>query len=216
MLKKRLEPAYPGGLDGFRNDWRTCSEDDDLVRLNPDRIYGSIVHQLKLRDLGLKAGRDYAVIGTEGRPEAVADGIIFERRLGTLADEYGWQARAGEPITNVVSFPRSPRFDKFLARGREHAPNRVLAEERSETENLDLSICVNPEGCLVFQRLHDWADPDASNGKKLSTLCRIVQPARVPEVLVELMVDRFECEDEFAAWLKTKGIDSELRRSEIG
>ena len=211
ILKLRLEEIYPGGLNAFRNEWPDRCEDDDLVSIHPTLGTDMAGVQLILHRYGLKPGRDYAITDFQGRPERLTDGIVFDRSIDIPSDQFVWRARAGEQESNVVSFPKSPAFDVCLIRGREYAPNLVILNERNEAGRLELSICVNPEGRLVFQRLEDrvgqGADCTASGWS-----CRFVRPENVPQVLVELMAERFPCEEEFAAWLQEKGIESELTR----
>ncbi|HKL23035.1 MAG TPA: hypothetical protein VJ904_14610 [Tichowtungia sp.] len=215
ILKVRLDGMYPGGLDAFRQDWPNRAEDDDLVKLHPRHGIDLAEIQFRLRRKGMKPGRDYAVTDFKGRPERLSDGIVFDRTMDIAADHYSWRARAGEQESNIVSFPRSGGRHVSLVRGREYAPNLVILDQHDETGHLELSICVNPEGQLVFQRVEDRAESAESDQTMSGWSCRSVRPESVPQVLVELMAERFRCEEDFTGWLKEKGIESELIRAGI-
>ena len=209
LLKARIESAWPGGLAAFREEWTNRREDDDLVLLSPIRSIDASGIQLRLRERGLRAGRDYALTGAKGRPELLTDGIVFERTMDILAIEYGWRARAGQAASNVISFPRKSAHFVRLARGRDCAPYIVLRDRNSGDGRLEELVCINPEGRLVFQREERL---ERSGEARRTASCRVVQPESVPKVVVELMAERFETEESFAEWLKTKAIESELMR----
>jgi hypothetical protein len=215
LLKARIESAWPGGLAAFREEWTNRREDDDLVLLSPIRSIDARGIQLRLRERGLRAGRDYALTGAKGRPELLTDGIVFERTMDIAATEYGWRVRAGQAASNVISFPRKSAHSVRLARGRDCAPYVVVRDRNSGDGSLEELVCIDPEGRLVFQREERIEHSDNVRRTGWATSCRVVRPESVPKVVVELMAERFETEESFAQWLKTKAIESELMRGGV-
>ena len=208
ILKTRVESHYQGGLEEFREDWPSRTEDGELVRLFPMRDIDACGIQARFRRQGLIPGRDYAFTNSGGKPELLSDGIVFERRVGEHGALLGWCARAGDSNSNVVSFPRSPRSGVRLKKGRELAPNLVVLDKQDTAGRLELSICVNPEGHLVFQRAQSTGRVAETGRPASESSWRTVRPENVPRVLVELMAERFDCEEAFTEWLKSKEIES--------
>lgn len=215
ILKARLEEQYSGGLEGFRKDWPNRAEDHDLVRVSPKRDVDSRGLQFRLLCKGLRPGRDYALSDDAARPARGSDGIVFERTMDIAEQILCWRVRSGEQACNVISFPKIDHRATQLLKRRDCAPSIIIREDIADQSRMELQASVTPEGRVSYQCIRDHLDDEGAT-KRWEFTCCVVRPELAPQVLVELLADRFASEVEFSHWLKEKKIDCEMRSGQFG